>query len=800
MTPNMYFGREKPISTIAEPAQVVQYRAAFLKSDRVHLSWWSAGILLLAVFLFCNWGLLSGSTSPNWDAWYFYTPQFTLVADHARAGRFLLWDPWEQAGSPDHADPQVGAASPLMIGIGAITGGTECGFRIYWFVIWLMGPIGMLLLARHLNAPPWAGLIVALGYAFCGFYSGHAEHTTFIYSFSFLPLIFWRFDRALRSEQLWPAVQGGVAWGLSALGGYPSLTVMSGGFLMIWAFGRCCTQAPGEASEPQNDSFWRRALFAAKALAVVFALGIVVLAPTYTAFFTQGTGYSERAGILSRDLAVSGGQMAPGSLLNFSSPYLILLKYPGNKNKGLWPDADLSLMAVYMGALPVILSVFAVIRAPGSGWRWWLVGLIAFAFACAVGNHLPIRGWLYDYCYPTRFFRHVGAFRAYAIFGVMVLALSGGKDLDTATRRHVFSEWVKMLCSTALISTIAIFCFSYVIHHAAQLPADFERAEWHMYGVWLACVALIVVGLFSRQFRRWLPILLAALAIVDAALTRQISNAMISGQEWSRRVWVQLDAQHRPELDLTEHGLARRINPPGWIGNPGHNNNLPLKIPTFYNDPAMRNRFHLDFAHHPVLLNMAVGADRIWFSRQTATVRPSDAAYEAFVQRSEDLGTPVVVLHPRSAMPDITHSDLFIRGSSSIARNGEDVKLISQLPPATRINVALIRYTPNHLDFTVSCPEDGWLVVTDRWASGWQVKVDGRREEVYGGNFIFRAIRVHAGENKVQFYYRQTMYFILLILSWSTVGAVLVIVPIARRAWFTHGMPYSSDLCSGKCD
>jgi hypothetical protein len=42
-------------------------------------------------------------------------------------------------------------------------------------------------LARHLGAPRWGAFLVALGYAFCGFYTAHAEHTTVLYSFSFVP-------------------------------------------------------------------------------------------------------------------------------------------------------------------------------------------------------------------------------------------------------------------------------------------------------------------------------------------------------------------------------------------------------------------------------------------------------------------------------------------------------------------------------------------------------------------------------------------------------------------------------------
>ena len=59
---------------------------------------------------------------------------------------------------------------------------------------------------------------------------------------------------------------------------------------------------------------------------------------------------------------------------------------------------------------------------------------------------------------------------------------------------------------------------------------------------------------------------------------------------------------------------------------------------------------------------------------------------------------------------------------------------------AEPIAIALREYSPNRLIFDVRAPADGWLLVTDRWASGWQATVNGREADVWLGNFIFRAV------------------------------------------------------------
>src|SRR5262249_3943844 len=160
------------------------------------------------------------------DADAFFAPYFILVADHATAGQLLLWDPWTEAGSPMCADPQVGAFSPLVVGLARWAGPTLWGFMFYWFVMWLLGGVGMLLLAWHLGAPSWGAWAAAVGFGLSGFFYGQAQHTSFITSFAFLPWIIWRLDVALPGKPV-AAVEAGALWGLSALSGYPGMVISS---------------------------------------------------------------------------------------------------------------------------------------------------------------------------------------------------------------------------------------------------------------------------------------------------------------------------------------------------------------------------------------------------------------------------------------------------------------------------------------------------------------------------------------------------------------------------------------------
>ena len=74
-------------------------------------SWALAALLLLTVLLGANSKLVNGHAAPLWDANDRFAPYFTLIADHARAGRILLWEPWTSGGTPPSAEPEFGSFS-----------------------------------------------------------------------------------------------------------------------------------------------------------------------------------------------------------------------------------------------------------------------------------------------------------------------------------------------------------------------------------------------------------------------------------------------------------------------------------------------------------------------------------------------------------------------------------------------------------------------------------------------------------------------------------------------------------------
>jgi hypothetical protein len=248
----------------------------------------------------------------------------------------------------------------------------------------------------------------------------------------------------------------------------------------------------------------------------------------------------------------------------------------------------------------------------------------------------------------------------------------------------------------------------------------------------------------------------------------------------NRNGWQIVKEKQVSSLDLTARGLDRlRRGPQG--DDISLNANLPLRIPVLDGYTPFTSELHRKLLANPVLSTSALGAQRIWFSPVAVEVPWSEAVFDLLGKTSQRLGHPCLVIsdpqkivlqnHPvPGAMP----------GSATRAA-------IDRLPAMQSLSAVVQRYDPDALNLVVNAPAAGWLLVTDRWAAGWQAAVNGAAAKDWIGNLLFRAIPVERGASRVDFRYRPFGYPWLIFLSWGTL-AMVFLAPASRGDAYSRAL------------
>jgi hypothetical protein len=713
-------------------------------------AWWArswAGLAgLSAIFLAANLQLLTGAATEHLDGKQFFAPFFAYLASVVRSGHWLLWNPLSNAGSPDFAEPQIGALSPLTLAFAALAGPGALAFRLYWLALWLLGGFGMYAYARTLGAPAWGRFLAGAAWVFSGFYLGHGQHTSVVHSISFLPWIVWRLDRALLTARRRPALEAGALWGLSALAGNPAITISTGLFV-----GACVLVRVWSGATRLRQGAIVLGLFA--------AVGAIVCAPAYFSFKYESLGYSDRSGPLPRVMALESNALAPRGLAAMLDPYV-----PGLAVANAGPgESAAAVSPMYFGAAPLALGLLALLLPGDRRWRWGLCGVGLLFLGCALGSNLPLRGWLYDLAPPTRYFRHPNMFRAFFIFAMIALAANATGQLPRWPRRRL--ALIAAVLAVAGIGALLFFSAS-----AARRRPDAHFAWLHSTGAWLGLAVICAVA------ARWpvrLPGPLVALTTLDLLGAHYLSAdfAYAIGRSDLPRPAVQ-----RSPVDLGPENFARAV---GRLGNP----QLYLHVPVYCSYAALLNVEHLRSAELGALTPFATGRDRLWFSPTVLEAPVSSEAIAQLTLESAARGAPVLLWHPRDELLRASGVSSPFAGSEARAASPAsplDPDAIRRAPTAVRVPFSIETYRANELALRATCPSDGWLLVTDRWSRSWRATVNGAPVPIDGGNFFFRLVPVRAGENVVEMRFEPFLLWPLLTASWGTLLVVAGAAAVAR--------------------
>jgi uncharacterized membrane protein YfhO len=105
------------------------------------------------------------------------------------------------------------------------------------------------------------------------------------------------------------------------------------------------------------------------------------------------------------------------------------------------------------------------------------------------------------------------------------------------------------------------------------------------------------------------------------------------------------------------------------------------------------------------------------------------------------------------------------------------------MPPQATLNcdqVTIISYEPERVIIEADLASEGYLILTDTYYPGWRAYVDGKESSIIRANLLFRAIRLSAGQHRVEFSYEPAS------LKLGAAVSAVTLLGIVVGLWLVH--------------
>lgn len=330
-----------------------------------------------------------------WDVPDQYWPDLQYLCGALHDGVWPLWNPYDRAGYPFHADPQSGLHYPLNWAICAVGGAHPSLAWAQWRVVFhfVLGGCAMGAFLRTLKLDWGPTLLGAVAFMLAP-YPRRMWEVNLSYTLAYMPLLWWSLERlAQRPDARRAAVVALVAALATSVGSPPSLyfTALAAG---AYALARC---------GPRRETWPWLALAG-------------VLAGTMCAVMVLPTAALSRVSVQqAHDFAsISAGAYPPRSLYGL-----------------VWPDR----MLWYLGFPALALAVWGALspRSPLTrAQRWCFGGLMVFAALMMLGAYTPLYRLMYHVLPGVRAFRMPPRYSAILGAACAVLAAGGASALPRA--------------------------------------------------------------------------------------------------------------------------------------------------------------------------------------------------------------------------------------------------------------------------------------------------------------------------------------------------------------------------------
>lgn len=504
--------------------------------------------------------------------------------------------------------------------------------------------------------------------------------------------------------------------------------------------------------------------------------------------------------------------MPPQELATYIVPQLFGLsrenyKDPGKIKVFYWGEMPFTQTADYLGLLPLILAVIALIKCRGRGRHVLLFLFIAVLFQIlAMGKYTPIYYFFYKYL-GFGFFRVPKMNLFVVAFAVSIMAGYGAQwileEMDQKERPFLKRVVFWVLGSGVVIGLLALFAnfnqSSLIQYFMSDLRGSgraynpslvITRYRHALEGMWVASILMLICGgIFALRFKETVRreaffAILLGFFVFDVSL---LDSKFIGAIPMKDNAYFSKDTANR--YFERDKGFFRVLN---YIQDSSMNS-IPYRVPNKY----ILYKIHSATGYEAVgtarysaildslslegnivdLLNIKyIVMDKYGVPGAVGdTVGKFDIVVDEDVKvlRNSNVLPRVFPVHDVRVIEDKELVLAWLDNPSFNPRKTvlleDNVALhVSSSRPETESTVEIVSYKDDEIRIDAGMADNGFVVLSEKYYPGWKAYLDGKPAKIYQADYILRAIYVPQGNHKLTVRYEPDSYWKGLYITLAT--------------------------------
>jgi len=741
-------------------------------TSKFHLLLILAPLILFAPLIFTGKALVWGTVSTQFVPWWDFAWETLLQ------GRIPLWNPWVGMGAPLVANYQSAIFYPpywILLFVYGLAGlkwmSWSLTFVVVFHLIW--SGLGTAKLLEEMGLGKLAQTVGGLAFSLSGYLVARAGFLSINAAAAWLPWILLFSLRVIRKKK-YAVILLSTIMAFQLLAGHAQTTwysiLLGGIWILYWSVNN---------SEANN---WARSIWCSiskYAIAGLLAAGISAIQLIPTAEYLLQSQRSVEFGY-AEAMTYS---FWPWRFLTLFVPNLF-----GNPSAGnYWGYGNFWEDAVYIGLLPVLIALGAVIRGilgyskkgyslaktNNRGLVIFLSGIIFVSFLLALGDNTFLFPFLYRNVPTFGIFQAPTRLSLWAEIALAVLAGIGVEQLTTPVGKRIY--WTR-LAAAGCIAIIGGALLGWIFLPDVKTTFFIPIGLAGILGLGTALLILYQPARDQEQrYKVWsvLLILLVAADLIGAGwgLNPGVKADFYQVQRYGgygSRTFLPDDLEYDLKFNKYFKFDSFTADVPWDDMHQDLLPNLPIlqRIEMVNNfDPLVSTRFQTWIAEYNGLAErdqhqmtglMNIGqfvsksGDQVIKTEYDTEDTVSEVRISDLINISNDDQETLDHILAQS----VNLSDSMILASSPTAatancQNGGDGEIL--------INEKASGYISIQADLN----KNSWLIWSQSWYPGWVAVIDGEQQvEVERANYIFQAVCVPEGEHLVEISYRPVSFIV----------------------------------------